>query len=424
MEQNILKPTQDFIDFIYQNPTTYHEVNAFSSMLEAEGFIQLCEEKEFKIERGKSYYVKRNGSALIAFRVPEADYKAYSIVSAHTDSPCFKVKHNPEIVGDYTTLNVESYGGLLLAPWFDRPLSIAGRVFLDNNGKVETKLINFDRDLIQIVSLAIHQNRKANEGINYNVQKELMPLIAMGKNENILYELIAEELKVDEKSILDFDFFLYCREKGSIWGAKNEFFSSPRIDDVECAYAAIKGLISAKESNNFTIVSLFDNEEVGSGTKQGALSDFLINTISRIEYTLGLDIEKSAQIKASSLMLSADNAHARHPNYSELSDVTNKVLPNNGIVIKYASNQKYATDGYSAAMLRLLLEKNDIPYQVFFNNSNMPGGSTLGNLSMQKYSLNTVDIGAAQLAMHSVYETAGSVDLYHFIKAFTLFFRG
>ncbi len=424
MNKDLLKNTEDFIDFIYENPTTYHEVAAFVKMLEEDGFIELREEEKFNIEKGKSYYVKRNDSALIAFRVPSGEYDSYSIASAHTDAPCFKVKHNPEIVGDYTTLNVESYGGLLLSPWFDRPLSLAGRVFVRENDSVVTKFINFDRDLVQIVSLAIHQNRKANEGINYNVQKELMPIIAMGKRENILNELICEELGIEEKDILDFDLFLYARNKGSIWGSDNEFFSSPRIDDVECGYAAIKGLLEAKESDKFAIVSLFDNEEVGSGTRQGALSDFLTSTLSRIEFALGLDAEKSAQIKASSMMLSADNAHARHPNYSEASDVTNKVFPNKGIVIKYSSNQKYATDGFSAATLKLLLDKNGVPYQLFFNNSNMPGGSTLGNLSIQKYSIHTVDIGAAQLAMHSVYESAGSEDLDYMIKTFSVFFRG
>lgn len=422
MDKFYEKETQEFIDFIYDNPSTYHVVKDLGNRLEKEGFIQLEEDKPFKIEKGKSYFVSRNGTALIAFKVPKADFNSYSLVSAHTDSPCFKIKQNPELCGDYTTLNVETYGGLLLSPWFDRPLSIAGRVLVENEGKVETRLLAFDKDLVQIVSLAIHQNRTANDGIKYNVQKELMPLLGLGSNPGALKQLISEKLGISKDSILDYDLFLYARNKGSLWGMDNEFFSCPRIDDLQCAYTAIKALLNSEVNTTFPLCSLFDNEEVGSGTKQGALSDFLTTVLERIEYALNIDIEKHCQLKANSLMLSADNAHSKHPNYPEMCDITNKTLPNGGIVIKYSSNQKYATDGYSASLLKVLLEKNNIPYQVFFNNSNLPGGSTLGNLSMQKYSLNTVDIGASQLAMHSVYETAGTKDTYYFIKAFEAFY--
>jgi Aspartyl aminopeptidase len=422
MNKEYIKATEDFIDFVHENPTTYHSVKAFGKMLGEKGYRELREDEPFKVEKGGRYFVSRNGSALIAFRIPSDSFDSYSIVSAHTDSPCFKIKHSSEILGDYTTLNTEVYGGLLLSTWFDRPLSAAGRVLLKNGKEVETKLVNFDRDLLQIVSLAIHQNRRANEGICYNVQKELMPIIGLGKNEDALMELLAKELKVEKNDILDFDLFVYSRAKGSIWGMNQEFFSAPRIDDLECAYTAVRGLMDAEEGSTLPVLALFDNEEVGSGTKQGALSDFLISILSRIENALSIDVERHECLKAKSLMLSADNAHARHPNYPETSDVTNKVLVNGGIVIKYASNQKYSTDGHSAARLRMLLEENDIPYQVFFNNSNLPGGSTLGNLSLQKYSLESVDIGAAQLAMHSVYETAGTSDVVLFTKLFNKFF--
>lgn len=420
------KYTNELIDFIHDNPSTYHVVDAFSRMLLENGFSELKENEGFTVEKGKSYFVTRNGTSLIAFRIPKGDISSYSIVSAHTDSPCFKIKHNPEVCSSYTTLNVEPYGGLLMAPWFDRPLSVAGRVLVRKGNGVESRLLNFDRDLVQIVSLAIHQNRKANEGINYNVQKELLPIFSLEGKSGSFMDAIKEQLGVELSDILDYDLFLYSRAKGSIWGLENEFFSAPRIDDLEMSFASVKALMNVKETSSMPFCVLFDNEEVGSGSKQGALSDFMTDVIKRIENALSFDDETSKRIKASSFMLSADNAHAFHPNYPECSDITNKVLMNKGIVIKYSSNQKYTTDGLSAAKLRLLLENNDIPYQIFFNNSNYPGGSTLGNLSAQKYSVNTVDIGAAQLAMHSVVETAGTKDLYYFIKAFESFysFRG
>lgn len=417
-----IKVTEDLIDFIHRSPSRYHAVANAEALLQKAGFTELNESQRWIIERGMSYYVKRNSSALIGFRIPREEECRWSMISAHTDSPSFKIKGKPEIASDqYTTLNVEGYGGMLMAPWFDRPLSIAGRVFIQNGGKVEERLVDFDQDLCQIVNLAIHQNREANNGIAYKVQQDLLPIIGLGKKPGLISKMISSKLGIAETDILDSDLFLYNRTRGTIWGAENELFSSAQIDDLQCAYCAIQALIAAKDGASIKVSALFDNEEVGSGTRQGALSDFLCDVVDRIGTGLGWDSEKKYMSKSVSLMVSADNGHAFHPNHPETSDVTNHILMNGGVVIKYSGNQKYATDAGTGAKFKAILRSNEVPYQEFFNNSNIPGGSTLGNLSTTKYSIPTVDIGAAQLAMHSPYETAGTDDTSTMLKAMKCF---
>lgn len=423
MNEDDIKTTQRLIDFIDRSPSCFHVVANVASRLEGEGFIRLEESKRFSLEQGKSYYVTRNGSSLIAFRIPGLGSEGFSIVSAHTDSPSFKIKGNPEMGEAYTSLNVEGYGGMLMAPWFDRPLSIAGRTFIrDGHGGLQERLVMFDRDLCLIPNLAIHQNREANHGVDYKVQKDLLPLIAQGRKEGALKQMAAQLIGVDEKDLVETELFLYCRMKGTVWGKDNEFFSAPRLDDLQCAYCAVESLIHSGSSRKIQVCALFDNEEVGSGTKQGALSDFLSQTLARIGGSLGWDYEQSCIAKSNSFMLSADNGHAVHPNCPETSDPTSKVYPNKGVVIKHSGNQKYTTDGFSGAVLKDLLERNGIPYQMFFNNSNLPGGSTLGNLSATKYSIPTADIGLAQLAMHSPYETGGVADTRIMMDAMSCFY--
>lgn len=424
MEKKYIEETQNLIDFIKKSYSPFHVVSNVKDMLNKDGFIELKEEERFIIEKGKSYYVSRNNSSLIAFKIPN-EYTGYSIIASHTDSPAFKIKSNPEVVVDnkYTTLNVEGYGGMLCAPWFDRPLSIAGRVFLDSSTGVVEKLINFDRDLVSIVNLAIHQNRDANTSYKYSKQKDMLPIIGLGNKKGELINLIANYLAVDPLSILDSDLFLYNRMEGSIWGFENELYSTPKLDDLQCAYSSIRALIESPLSNTISLCALFDNEEVGSGTKQGALSDFLTTIIDRISFALELDIEEQSMMQAGSFMLSADNAHSMHPNHKEKCDITNYPVAGGGVVIKYAANQKYTTDAHSGAMFKKILIENEIPYQEFFNNSDVPGGSTLGNLSNQQYSLKSVDMGAAQLAMHSPYETGGTKDTYYMIAAMKAFLK-
>ena len=424
METKYIEETQNLIDFINKSYSPFHVVENVKEILNDRGFEEFLENEKFTVIRGGKYYVTRNSSSLIAFKIPES-FVGYSIIASHTDSPSFKVKANPEMIkdGKFTTLNVEGYGGMLCAPWFDRPLSIAGRVFVENGDEVEQRLLNFDKDMVSIVNLAIHQNREANTGYKYSKQKDMLPILGLGENSGELNKLIAKNLGVDVESILDSDLFLYNRMNGTIWGLDDEFFSTPKLDDLGCVYPSVRALIDTEPSNTIPLIALFDNEEVGSGTKQGALSDFLPTVIERISFALSLDVEQKAMMKANSFMLSADNGHALHPNYMEKSDPVNHTVPGGGIVIKYAANQKYTTDAQSAAFIKKILKDSDVPYQEFTNNSDVAGGSTLGNLSNQHYSLNTVDIGCSQLAMHSPYETGGTKDVFYMITGMSAFLK-
>ena len=427
MEQKYIESTLELMDFIQDSPSCFHVVENARTMLENAGAVCLDEKKTYSLEAGSSYFVTRNGSAIIAFRLPQTEAGGYSIVSAHTDSPSFKLKENPELSngGTYTTLNVEGYGGMLMAPWFDRPLSIAGRAFVKaKDGSVQQKLVNFDKDLCQIVNLCIHQNRDVNKSHEYKIQKELLPIIGLGEMPKIK-EMVADILDIDVLSVLDTELFLYNRMHGSIWGVGDEFFSAPKIDDLQCAFSALKAFVTAEDScsSKIQMVALFDNEETGSMSRQGADSDFLRQTIHRIGCAMGWDYDKRCALQASSFMLSADNGHSFHPNYPEKCDPTNKPLINGGVMIKYAANQKYTTDAFSASVLKSIITNAGIPFQVFFNNSDVTGGSTLGNISTSQFSIPTVDIGAAQLAMHSPYETAGTQDTLNLTEGMRAFYK-
>lgn len=427
MEQKYIESTLELMDFIQDSPSCFHVAENARTMLENAGAVCLDEKKTYSLEAGSSYFVTRNGSAIIAFRLPQTEAGGYSIVSAHTDSPSFKLKENPELSngGTYTTLNVEGYGGMLMAPWFDRPLSIAGRAFVKaKDGSVQQRLVNFDKDLCQIVNLCIHQNRDVNKSHEYKIQKELLPIIGLGEMPKIK-EMVADILDIDVLSVLDTELFLYNRMHGSIWGVGDEFFSAPKIDDLQCAFSALKAFVTAEDScsSKIQMVALFDNEETGSMSRQGADSDFLRQTIHRIGCAMGWDYDKRCALQASSFMLSADNGHSFHPNYPEKCDPTNKPLINGGVMIKYAANQKYTTDAFSASVLKSILTDAGIPFQVFFNNSDVTGGSTLGNISTSQFSIPTVDIGAAQLAMHSPYETAGTQDTLNLTEGIRAFYK-
>ena len=419
---NNITTSADLCSFIEKSPTQFHAVRNMENELLSAGFEKLDEKKRWNIRRGGSYFVTRNSSAIIAFRLNENE-EGFSIVSAHTDSPAFKVKTNPEVTasGLYTELNTEVYGGLLMAPWFDRPLSIAGRVFVKNGDEIEERLVDFNRPLALIPNLAIHMNRKVNEGVSYSAQSDMLPLFAERIEKGRFRKALAEVAGCDEENLLEYELYLYPKTPYAFWGLDNEFFSSPKIDDLMCAYTAMKALINSKGDKYSPVVALFDNEETGSGTKQGALSDFLPETMKRLLNILGCDEEEKIMKKASSFMISADNCHALHPNYQNKCDITNKPRMNDGVAIKFSAAQKYTTDAGSASFLRTLMDRNNIPYQYFANHSDIPGGSTLGNLSAQKLSIPTVDIGAAQLSMHSPYETAGTRDTEALSKLFNVF---
>lgn len=414
-----IETTEKLLDFIEKSPTAFQAVDEMQKRLTENGFEVLSEKEYWKLIPGGKYLVTRNNSALIAFCIPEKESRVFHIMASHSDSPSFKIKENPEIKVDnsYVKLNVEKYGGMLMAPWFDRPLSVAGRVIIRRNGGLKEKLINIKRDLVMIPNLAIHMNREANNGVAYNPQKDLQPLFAVGNTDRTLLEIIAEQTGVKKEDIISHDLFLYNRMPGTIWGADKEFVSSARLDDLQCAFASMEGLLRAQNHESIAVHCVMDNEEVGSGTKQGAASTFLKDTLLRINMGLGRTYEEYLMTLAGSFMVSADNAHALHPNYTDKTDPTNHPVLNKGIVIKFNANQKYCTDAVSAAIFKELCTKAGVPYQTFVNRSDIAGGSTLGNISNTQVPMNTVDIGLPQLAMHSPYETAGVKDTEYLVRA-------
>ncbi len=414
-----IETTEKLLDFIEKSPTAFQAVDEMQKRLTENGFEVLSEKEYWKLVPGGKYLVTRNNSALIAFCIPEKESRVFHIMASHSDSPSFKIKENPEIKVDnsYVKLNVEKYGGMLMAPWFDRPLSVAGRVIIRRNGGLKEKLVNIKRDLVMIPNLAIHMNREANNGVAYNPQKDLQPLFAAGNTDRTLLEIIAEQTGVKKEDIISHDLFLYNRMPGTIWGADKEFVSSARLDDLQCAFASMEGLLRAQNHGSIAVHCVMDNEEVGSGTKQGAASTFLKDTLLRINMGLGRTYEEYLMTLAGSFMVSADNAHALHPNYTDKTDPTNHPVLNKGIVIKFNANQKYCTDAVSAALFKELCTKAGVPYQTFVNRSDIAGGSTLGNISNTQVPLNTVDIGLPQLAMHSPYETAGVKDTEYLVRA-------
>lgn len=413
---------QDLLNFLYDSPTSFHAVNNIRTELLKNDYVELQEGNSWKLQEGGKYFCVRNESSIIAFQIPTLQYKGFMIAASHCDSPTFKIKENPEIVGSgYVKLNIEKYGGMLCAPWFDRPLSVAGRIVVKEGEKFLTKLVNIDHNLLMIPNIAIHLNREANSGMSYNVQNDMLPILGDESCKGQFMSLIAKSANVAQESILGHDLFLYTRDKGTVWGMDEEYISSGRLDDLQCSYTDMRAFIDANPTQSIPVLAIFDNEEVGSGTKQGADSTFLVDCLKRIHIACNHSEESYFQEIAHSFMISADNAHAVHPNHPEKSDPVNRPSMNQGIVIKFNANQKYTTDAVSAAIFKGICEREEVPYQEFTNRSDMIGGSTLGNISNAHVSLNTVDIGLAQLAMHSPYETAGSKDteyLYRVMKCF------
>lgn len=418
--------SQQLLEFIENSPTCFHAVQAMTDILSAEGFTELKENQKWHIENGGRYFVTRNGSSLTAFTVPVQEMKGMHIIASHSDSPSFKIKENPELEseGHYIRLNVEGYGGMIRAPWFDRPLSVAGRVIVKDKaqGGFRSILVDIGRDLVMIPNLAIHMDRQINDSCKYNIQKDMLPIYGDLSAKGTFMKLIADTAGVPEEEILGHDLFLYNRQKGTVWGASGEFLSCSRLDDLQCAFASLKGFLAGKRQEYLAVHCVLDNEEVGSGTKQGAASTFLYDTLTRIHTSLGLSQEDYLIHLADSFMISADNAHAVHPAHTDKADPANRPYINGGIVIKFSASQKYCTDGVSAAMFRDLCQRAGVPVQTFVNRSDMVGGSTLGNISNTQVALNTVDIGLPQLAMHSPYETAGVKDTGYLIRAAEEFF--
>ena len=404
------------LDFIDHSPTAWHACANFAEKLAEEGYEELAETAAWDLRPGGKYYVTRNGSSMIAFRIPAGEFPGFLMMAAHVDSPSFKLRGKPDSpsAGLYTRLSVERYGSMLCAPWMDRPLSVAGRVTVRQDGKIVTKLVNIERDLVLIPNLAIHMDRSANDGKNYDIKTDMLPLIGSENAAGRMAEITAEAAGVRLEDVISTDLYLYPRTPGVVFGADEEYVAAPRLDDLQCAFGCFEGFLAAGEGKNAPLLCLFDNEEVGSTTKQGANSDFLVDTLWRICDALGRNFYRST---SASFMVSADNAHAVHPNHPEYADSQDRPRINGGIVIKHHANQKYTTDAVTEAVFAEICRRAGVPVQHYSNRADLLGGSTLGNISTSHVSVDSVDIGLAQLAMHSCYETAGSADTDYLIRA-------
>jgi aspartyl aminopeptidase len=411
---------QALFDYIAACPTPFHAVAHTAQLLEDAGYTPLAEGEAWRLAPGRGYYVTRNGSSLIAFRLPEGPFTGYMMAAAHCDSPSFKIKENAEVADEhYVRLSTEKYGGMLCASWMDRPLSIAGRVTVRTGDGMAVRLVDLGDIAAVIPNVAIHMNRQANDGMSYNAAVDMLPLYGGAAEKGGLRRRIAEACSAAVEDILTTDLFVYNPQRGVEWG---HFLSAPRLDDLQCAFGALRAFLGSGTGRSVPMYCLFDNEEVGSQTKQGAASTFLSDVLERIGCVCGLDGDARRRAVANSFLLSCDNAHAVHPNHPEYQDKNHAVYMNGGIVIKYNANQHYTSDAVSAALFQLVCEEAGVPFQRYANRADMPGGSTLGNISNTQVSLNAVDIGLAQLAMHSALETAGQDDTDYLIRALTVFF--
>ncbi|MDO4436353.1 MAG: M18 family aminopeptidase [Coriobacteriaceae bacterium] len=468
--EEALSPTEDMLEFIHNSPTMFHAAATICERLEQEGFEYVPEQAQWDIQPGGAYYTQRNGSSVVAWRVgaevargdrsasavgeaeandaeewpydarPAAGARAgaadapraretapyhFQMTASHSDSPCFKVKSSAEVEGpaEYLRLNTEAYGGMMDYTWFDRPLSLAGRVLVREGSRIESRLVSLNRDVALIPSLAIHMNHDVNKAFSPNRASDLYPLVSCGDlAAGSFDQLIADALEVEPSQLVARDLFLVNREKGRVWGATDEFVSSPRLDDLMCAYTSLAAFVQARNERAINVYACFDNEEVGSETKQGAASTLLADTLSRVNTALGYAPDDLVRALSASMLVSCDNAHAQHPAHHELADALNAPQLNLGIAVKEAANQHYCTDAFSRAAFEAILDDAQVPYQGYANRSDMAGGSTLGNISNMQVSVHAVDVGCAQLAMHSCVETAGARDVELAIDAIAAFY--
>ena len=451
MQEEVIQGLEKFID---ESPTAFHAVLRTGQILEENGFQRLYEDAMWSVVPGGKYYVVRNDTAIMAFVIPQEKINGFHVFAAHSDSPAFRIKCNPEMKaeGYYVKLNTEKYGGMIMAPWFDRPLSIAGRVTVKSSDSskrmavsskygLDNLLINFDKNMCVIPNVAIHMNRDMNQNLSYKAQTDMLPLIALQevdeKDTFSQEKTIAQQLEINQEDILGTELYVYNREAACKAGMNDELILAPRLDDLECVYTGIQGLLAAQPKHHINMLSVFHNEEIGSLTRQGADSTFLKDTLMNIIEAMNMECFDTASaadripskeklfrmLVDNSFMMSADNAHAAHPNHGEKADPTNRPLLNKGIVLKFHGSQKYATDSYTEAMVREIAQIADVPVQTYHNHSDIAGGSTLGNIAMAQVSIPAADIGLAQLAMHSACETAGCKDVYYMTDFATAFFE-
>lgn len=427
------KFAENMLDFIYESPTQFNAVAVSAEILEKNGFEKLNPKENWKLEVGKKYYTTKNSSALVAFKVnsDEVEKEGFRIIGSHTDSPGFRIKPNAEMesCGAYLKLNTEGYGGMILSTWLDRPLAMAGRVFLrgENPFKPVEKIVNINKPVCIIPNLAIHMNRSINDGYKYNKQTDMLPLVGLIneqlEKDNYMVKLLAYELDVEVEEIIDFDIFLYEYEKGCFTGANEEFISTGRLDNLSMYYSSVEALLDSDSKSGISIAVGFDNEEVGSSTKQGADSNMLLNILERICISLGKDRQQFFEAIENSFIISSDLAHAVHPNVNGMADPTNRPVMGKGPVIKVHAGQAYTSDGYSISVYKEICRECGVEYQEFVNKSDQRGGSTIGPISSTHIDIPSVDIGAPILSMHSIRELGCSEDFYNTYKTFVKFYE-
>lgn len=415
----------DLVEFLQESVTPFHAAATAESWLRAAGFTRLEEADYWNLEPGKGYYTTRNGSSVVAWRVPDHAIGGWRIVASHSDSPTWKIKTDIVENDGCRRLSVEGYGGMIMSTWLDRPLTVGGRVIIKTEDGIESRLVCIDRDLLVIPSLAIHFQRDINKGHTFNPQVDMQPLWGPAGSRT-LTDLVAEELGVDTADILDSDLQLVTRQAPTQIGPDGEFFMAPRIDDLECAATTLLGFLDAAAETDSAcapVWAMLDNEEVGSSSRMGAQSSYLRDVLDRIVDAIPHSGQAMHRAMANSFMLSADNAHATHPNFPQKSDPCAPVRLGGGVVLKYNASQKYTTNAVSGAIFRAICEKADVPVQVFTNRADEAGGSTLGNLQSHTLPIPMADIGLAQLAMHSAVETASVADAEAMTKAVATFYR-
>ncbi len=402
--------------FLDEAHSVYHALNAICRQLQQQGYTRLAEEADWDLVPGGKYYLTRGGTAVVAFRIPQQEPTGFLMSASHSDRPTFKVKEHFELAGASTRVAVERYGGMLMHTWLDRPLSIAGRVAVETEEGIQTKLVDIDKDLLLIPNLAIHMNRQVNEGYKWNPAVDMLPLAGTKEAAGKLEQLLSQQAGGE---ILGHDLYLYVRQKTSIWGAADEYISAPALDDLECAWGCTQGFLKAQDSRAIPVLCVFDSEEVGSGSVQGAASTLLYQVLERICRKRELDLNR---MLAQSFMISADNAHGVHPNHPEFADPSNAPVLGGGVVLKQNANLSYCTDGVAAAIFRKVCRKAGVPVQSYYNRADLPGGSTLGRISLGQVSVPTADIGLAQLAMHSCYETGAVADAVYLEDAMAAYY--
>ena len=419
-----MEHTGALLQFLNASPSCYHAAANVAARLQEEGYLRLMEQEPWHLAEGGKYFVMRGDASIIAFRVPRKDFAGFMIAAAHSDSPTFKVREAAEVssAGGCTRLAVEPYGGMVMRSWMDRPLSVAGRVMVRSGGKLVARLVNMDRDLLVIPSVAIHMDREVNKGTALKANVDLLPLFSMSGENGGFRRLVAESIGVAECDLLTTDLFLYPRTSAAVTGANGEFVAGARLDDLQCVFGCLQGFLVAEESASVPVLAVFHNEEVGSGTRQGADSTFLTDVLQRLNAACGRSSEEYLTAVANSFQVSADNAHAIHPAHPELSDGREFPALNGGVVVKYNAAQHYTTDAVSDAVFREVCAAAGVAVQRYSNRADLPGGSTLGNISTAHLSVHSVDIGLPQLAMHAAYELAGTQDTEDLVRVMTAYY--